>query len=233
MTITMTRCDTCEMPIEYDATIESEDDRMSEVFPIATRTRVARTGPEKVVYYPEVVGLADLAWQRTVNTMIVKQAQAMIDEQVAGDMSTVDTLIGNYELKNNQRNILSLTQSNYVYHKHAAHGMTILRSLTFDMTNKRVYTLEALFKPASPYVERLSAIVAQQIKERDIGLLSPFTSIAPDQSFYIADKTLVLYFQLYELTPYVFGFPFFPISVYELSDIIDEEGPLGVMAANN
>lgn len=100
------------------------------------------------------------------------------------------------------------------------------------MSKHRVYSLKDLFKPSSPYVERLSAIVAQQIKERDIGLLSPFTGIAADQSFYIADKTLVLYFQLYELTPYVFGFPFFPISVYELSDIIDEDGPLGIMAAN-
>lgn len=220
------------MPIEYDATKESEDDRMSEVFPIATRTRVARAGEKKVVYYPEVVGLADPAWQRTVNTMIVKQAQEMLDEQVGGDMSTVDTLIGSYELKNNQRNIFSLTQSNYIYHKRAAHGVTILRSLTFDMNKRRVYALKDLFKSSSPYVERLSAIVAQQIKERDIGLISPFTTIAPDQFFYIADRSLVLYFQLYEITPYVFGFPFFPISVYEISDIIDEEGPLGIMAEN-
>ncbi|MCM3633301.1 DUF3298 and DUF4163 domain-containing protein [Paenibacillus camelliae] len=205
---------------------------MTEVFPVTTHTRVVRAGEEIVIYYPEVVGLADPAWQRTVNTMIVKQAQDMIDEQVAGDISTVNTLIGQYELKNNQRNIFSLTQSNYLYRMQAAHGMTILRSLTFDMSKHRVYTLKDLFKPSSPYVERLSAIVAQQIKERDIGLLSPFTGIAADQSFYIADKTLVLYFQLYELTPYVFGFPFFPISVYELSDIIDEDGPLGIMAAN-
>ena len=49
----------------------------------------------------------------------------------------------------------------------------------------------------------------------------------------MADKALVIYFQLYDITPYVFGFPMFPISVYEIQDIIDENGPLGRMAVNN
>jgi hypothetical protein len=39
-------------------------------------------------------------------------------------------------------------------------------------------------------------------------------------------------YQLYELTPYVFGFPQFPISVYEIQDIIREDAPLGVMLIN-
>ncbi|HHY20883.1 MAG TPA: DUF3298 domain-containing protein [Bacilli bacterium] len=68
-----------------------------------------------------------------------------------------------------------------------------------------------------------------QIKQRDIFLLNGFTVIRPDQDFYIADKALVIYFQLYEITPYAYGFPMFPISVYEIQDIIDENGPLGRM----
>ncbi|MFB4475682.1 RsiV family protein, partial [Oceanobacillus caeni] len=62
--------------------------------------------------------------------------------------------------------------------------------------------------------------------------ITEFTKIEPNQYFYIADKTLVIYFQLYELAPYAFGFPMFPISVYDIQDIIDEEGPLGRMAAS-
>lgn len=42
----------------------------------------------------------------------------------------------------------------------------------------------------------------------------------------------MIYYQLYELTAYVFGFPQFPISVYEIQDIIKENGPLGVMLMN-
>ncbi|GIP18714.1 anti-SigV factor [Paenibacillus montaniterrae] len=202
---------------------------MTEAFPIATRTITVRAGEDRVVYYPEVVGLHDKAWQSTVNAMIARQAQELIHLQVGEDLSSVTTLLGHYELKNNQRNILSLTQSNYVYHYHAAHGMTVVRSLTFDMAKKRVYTLGQLFKPGSDYVARLSAIVAEQIKQRNIDVLEPFTSISPDQEFYVADKTLVLYYQLYELAPYVYGILYFPISIYEISDIIDQEGPLGIL----
>ena len=44
---------------------------------------------------------------------------------------------------------------------------------------------------------------------------------------------LVIYFQLYEITPYVEGLPMFPISVFELADIIRENSPLSRLAINN
>lgn len=76
-------------------------------------------------------------------------------------------------------------------------------------------------------------MIREQIKERDIPLINEFTAIRPNQDFYVADKTIVIYFQLYELTPYVYGFPMFPVSLYELQEIIDEKGPLGRLAENN
>jgi hypothetical protein len=107
--------------------------------------------------------------------------------------------------------------------------MTIIKGLTFDTKNGDAYELEDLFKPESDYVKVLSDIVAQQIKDRGIELLGEFTGIRPDQDFYIADKSLVLFFQLYEITPYYMGLQYFPISVYQIQDIIDQEGPLGIM----
>jgi len=41
-------------------------------------------------------------------------------------------MLGLYEIKNNQRNVLSLSLSNDAYFDHAAHGMTYRSSLTFD-----------------------------------------------------------------------------------------------------
>lgn len=81
-------------------------------------------------------------------------------------------------------------------------------------------------------MKKLSDIVLKQIKEREIDLLGEFKPVKPNQDYYIADKSLVIYYQLYEITPYVFGFPQFPISVYEIQDIINEDGPLGVMLIN-
>jgi len=202
-------------------------------FPVSIRTQVVRFGPQKRVYYPQVERMRNQKLQQLINQSILQQAQGLISFQVGNMPSTVAEMLGYYEIKNNQRQVLSLTQTNYTYHDRAAHGMTFIRSLTFDLKKGKRCDLKDLFKPGSDYVKRLSTLVSEQIKERNIDLLSEFTTISPNQEFYIADKTLVLYFQLYDLTPYVFGFPMFPISVYDIQDIIDEDGPLGRMATND
>lgn len=172
-------------------------------------------------------------WEYTVNHAIVEEVNRLIAQQVDNMPTTIEEMLGFYEVKNNQRQVLSLSLSNYTYHQHAAHGMTYLQSLTFDMEKQKICKLEDLFKAGSDYVQVLSTLIQKQIKQRDIPLLNGFTTIQPNQDFYIADKTLVIYFQLYEISPYVVGFPMFPISVFDLTEIIDETGPLSRMAVNN
>ncbi|WNS73699.1 DUF3298 and DUF4163 domain-containing protein [Bacillus sp. DTU_2020_1000418_1_SI_GHA_SEK_038] len=201
-------------------------------FPVNIETVLISSGPDKKVFYPKVTGLQNQGFERLINRTIAAQTQQLINKQ-AGDMPTsVVEMIGSYEIKNNQREILSLSLSNYTYHYHAAHGMTYIKSLTFDLQNGKQCQLVDLFKPGSNYVKRLSDLIRKQINQRNIQTLVDFKSIKPNQDFYIADKSLVIYFQLYEITPYAFGFPMFPISVYDLEDIIDENGPLGRMAVN-
>jgi len=190
------------------------------------------SGPAKKVIFPRVKGIQD-EFVNYMNSEIVKQTQQLIDQQVGNMPSSVEEMYGEYEIKNNQRQVLSLTLSNYTYHVKAAHGMTFIKSLTFDLKTKRLCKLEDLFKPGSDYINNLSKIIQRQIDERQIPLISEFKAIQKNQDFYIADKSLVIYFQLYDLTPYVFGFPMFPISVYEIQDIINENGPLGRLAENN
>ncbi|WP_440480410.1 DUF3298 domain-containing protein [Rossellomorea aquimaris] len=206
---------------------------MPVTLPVSIEPRMISNGPKQVVYYPKAVRMRSRDFQRTINRTIVAETQKLIHEQVGNMPSTVEEMQGSFEIKNNQREVLSLSLSNYTYHYHAAHGMTFIRSLTFDLEKERICSLKDLFKPGSDYVKRLSDLVAAQINERDIPLLGEFTGIRPDQDYYIADKALVIYFQLYEITPYVAGFPMFPVSVFDLQDIIEESGPLGRMAVNN
>nr|WP_255457388.1 RsiV family protein [Sporosarcina sp. JAI121] len=109
--------------------------------------------------------------------------------------------------------------------------MTIIKSLTFDTTTGKEYTLKELFKTDSHYEEKLSDIIQQRIKDWKIDLLEPFNEIRSDQDFYIADTSLVIYFQLYEITPYYWGFPYFPIPILDLADIIEPDSPLDRMMA--
>ncbi|MDV2686182.1 DUF3298 and DUF4163 domain-containing protein [Alkalihalophilus lindianensis] len=183
--------------------------------------------PRLDVYYPRLAGLVDHTVERKLNERIHQQVETMIKKQ--GFYENPETEItGGFEIKTNERNIVSLTNSHYSY-SGGAHGLIILRSLTMNIQTGKVYRLKELFNPGAPYVERLNNIIREQIKKRDLPLLTPFKGIAPYQYFYLADKALVIYFQLYDLLPYAFGIPYFVIPVYEIQDIIDEDGPLGQM----
>lgn len=202
-------------------------------FPVNIETRMVSGGPERNVYYPQVLLQDKPRLQQSTNQHIIEKTQQLIDQQVGDAPSDLVEMIGYYEIKNNQRDVLSFTFSNYAYFYQAAHGMTFINSLTYDLQKQKSCQLKDLFKPNSNYIERLSALIRKQIDQRDIPIINEFKEINPNQDYYIADKSIVIYFQLYELTPYVFGFPMFPISVYDIQDMIDEEGPLGRLAENN
>lgn len=205
----------------------------AENLPVSIKTMVIeREG--MIIYYPQIIRMDDLTVQKKMNQTIIQLAQHLIKQQhIQQDAESFIEVVGTFEMKTNERNILSLTLSNYAYAPLHAHGLTLMKSLTFDINTGHTYHLHDLFKPNSDYVGVLSRLVHQQIKERDVPILNGFKTISPDQDFYIADRSIVLYFQLYEITPHYFGFPMFPISVYSIEDIIGEDGPLARMLTNN
>ncbi len=202
-------------------------------FPVTIQTMKVSDGPQKYVYYPQVTQLQNRQIEQHINRTIINHTQKLMDIQFGNMPSVIVEMVGSFEIKNNQRDILSLTLSNYAYPDRAAHGMTYLEALTFNVITGKQYQLKDLFKPGSNYIEIISRIIKEQIKKRDLPIINEFREIKPDQDFYIADKTVVIYFQLYDLVPYAYGFPMFPISIYDLQDIIDENGPLGKMLAGN
>lgn len=203
-----------------------------QAFPVSMQTMVLQQ-QGITIYYPQIVGLQNPQAQQRMNQAITQLVQSVIEQQYQEQGANSFTeMIGYYEVKTNERNVLSLTFTNYAIAYHYAHGLTIMKSLTFDIKTGKSYALKDLFKPGSDYVQVLSKMVQDQIDKRNLQLLDTFKGIAPDQDFYIADKALVLYFQPYDITAGYVGFPMFPISVYALEDIIDENGPLGQMAVN-
>ncbi|MFX3635199.1 MAG: DUF3298 and DUF4163 domain-containing protein [Candidatus Pristimantibacillus sp.] len=189
------------------------------------------TFPKAELWIPYVSGGPNEAATKQINETIRQAAQQLVNDQGSLDDPRSE-MQGYYEVKTNEKDILSLSLFNYAY-TGGAHGLTLQKSLTFRVSTGHSYSLEELFKPGSGYVSRLSDMIKVQIKERDISTIEPFQSIRADQDYYVADRALVIYFQLYELTPYAFGFPYFPISAFDIQEIIDENGPLGVMVQNN
>lgn len=203
-----------------------------QALPVSIQTMVIRQ-PGTIIYYPQVFGLANANVQQMINQTILRNVQMLVQSQYQQQgTGSFTEMIGTFEIKTNERNVLSLSLSNYAYAYQHAHGLTLMKSLTFDVQTGKPVALGDLFKAGSNYVQVLSDLVREQISERDIQLVNGFDGISPNQDFYIADKALVLYFQLYEITPYYVGFPMFPISVFDIRDIIDENGLLGRMAVN-
>ncbi|WP_123043140.1 DUF3298 and DUF4163 domain-containing protein [Cohnella candidum] len=199
--------------------------RTTLMLPITVRTF---TAPRNVkVSIPAVAGGTVPSARDSMNRDIVRTINAQMQSQgyPGGD---IREMLGFFEVKTNQRGVLSLCLLNYTY-TGGAHGNTLQHSLTFDADTGRKYSLRELFKPGSPYEKRLNDIVQAQIATRKLPLLGPYPGLSPDQDYYIADKALVIYFPLYALVPYAWGFPYFPISVYDIQDLIDENGPLGAM----
>ncbi|RBW69703.1 DUF3298 and DUF4163 domain-containing protein [Bacillus taeanensis] len=200
-------------------------------FPVYIQT-VSHITPNLQLYYPKIIGMQNQHVQEKMNHTIMNQVHQLINMQRKVQIQGKTEMTGFYEIKSNERGVLSLLQSNYAYTPPMAHGMTYAKSLTFSVLTGKNYHLSKLFKPNSSYVKVISDLIRAQIKERNIPLLGEFKGIKPNQDFYIADKALVIYFQLYEITPYYVGFPMFPISVYKLQDLIMEDSPLGKMLAD-
>lgn len=183
------------------------------------------------ISYPVVTGLGNPAAQQKINSDIVALVNRLVAMQVnqlisAGYTTLTLSITGWYEIKTNERNVLSLTIGNYTIATPAAHGLTIVKALTFDTNTGKSYLLSEQFKPGSNYVKVLSDIVKAQIKARGISTLDPFESIKPEQDYYLSDLILVLIFQQYEITPGYYGTVYFPVSTYEITDIIRQDSPL-------
>ncbi|PIC72847.1 hypothetical protein CSV69_04210 [Sporosarcina sp. P26b] len=184
---------------------------------------LSNTRPKVDVYYPVITKLDDPKVQKKLNDVLFKEMNKLLVENNYYESSLVE-LVANYEVKNNQRDILSINLIVYSF-TGGAHGMTYVKSLTLDTKTGRQYNLQDLFKPGSPYVQKISEYIRRHIQQWKTPVLEPFTKIRPDQDFYIGDTSLVVYFQLYEISPYVAGFPYFPIPLLDLQEIIKPNSP--------
>ncbi|MFZ5352287.1 MAG: DUF3298 and DUF4163 domain-containing protein [Bacillota bacterium] len=194
---------------------------------ILTRKIISKDEALKIDY-PVIIGMEDKSVMEKMNKKIKELVYELIKQQGYYEQENM-TMNGWYEIKTNERGVLSISIGNYAYPYHAAHGMTVIKSLNFNISTGKNFELYELFKPNSNFVKEISEMIELQIKERGITLLDTFKGISPNQDYYIADKCLVVYFQLYEIAAYVYGILDFPISIYSIQNIIDNDGLLGVM----
>src|SRR5699024_11210095 len=98
-------------------------------FPVNIKT-IEMRDKEWEIYYPALTCLKDKRVMKQLNEEIYQQMrQLVLDQFSAQETNRFAQMIGQYEIKSNERNIISLTQSNYAIMPQAANGLNLMNSL--------------------------------------------------------------------------------------------------------
>lgn len=168
------------------------------------------------IAYPQIEGLSKGVGEAKFNQAIQEEVEGFAAKLNTPDHSGKIS----YKVEYNDHHLLSVTLSEMFYVTHAAHPMTYLKAFTINTKTGEFYQLKDMFKQGTEYKEKINVVIEQQITEQKIPLLKPFKGISDNQCFYLSQDGLVVYYQLYEYTPYFYGFPKFTIPYRQISDMM-------------
>ncbi|MBB3108719.1 hypothetical protein FHS18_000747 [Paenibacillus phyllosphaerae] len=178
---------------------------------------ISKPNVEVDIQYPQIEGLANADVQAKVNALLQaeaasfkKDAEAFVKqaEEEQADVPPYSYEI-NYTVTKNDNNLLSVRFEYYAY-TGGAHGMPDYIGHTYDLTTGKELTLQEAAQNNPSYVSIINAEVSKQFAKYE-PLFEPFTTIPADQRFYLRGESLVVYFTVYEYTPYAAGIPEFAI----------------------
>lgn len=156
-----------------------------------------------------------------------KESESYFDDFPESEMQFV--VSSEYEIKKNNKQIISLLVKYYKY-SGGAHGIYEYIPYNIDVTSGDIFKLQDIFKQNTNYKQMIDKEIKKQVKElniknqlpEDSDQLYTFQGIKENQKFYLIDNKLVVFFDLYEIAPYVAGIPEFSIGEEILKDMIDE-----------
>ncbi|QJW44700.1 DUF3298 domain-containing protein [bacterium BFN5] len=179
--------------------------------------------------WPKIQELPNVDVQKNLNNVLQQEFIRLSDE--AAQMQKV-SVRADYLVQFNTQNILSLTITESLYPERAAHPMHNLKAFTMNVQTGKIYQFQDLFKSGSAYQARVNEIIQKQVNTKEIVFIAPYTGIKEnEQGFYLTAKDVVVFYQPYEYTPYVYGFLKFTIPFEQIADIINPEIGKAILAA--
>lgn len=118
-----------------------------------------------------------------------------------------------YTISYNNDKIISMYIDNYQY-TGGAHGITIRKSYTIDLETGKSLEVKDLFNEAYDYNKVICSEINKQINEHPENFFKESQILKEKQcfkEFFLSDKGIVVYYQLYDIAPYVYGIPEFTI----------------------
>lgn len=122
-------------------------------------------------------------------------------------------LVTAYKIEYNKNNFLSLYIDNYQY-TGGAHGITTRNTYNLDLNSGKNLTLKELFKEGYDFKTIINESIKKQISQSPQDYFNggkDFKGIKDNQDYYVAEDSIVIVYQLYEISPYASGIREFKI----------------------
>ena len=173
------------------------------------------------VIVPQIKGLSNDKKEAEINDKITKWTEKWIDEvKSIADEYFKDypsplisyQLYVRYKVTNNS-DIISFYIDYYQF-TGGAHGITNRVAYNIDLVTGNELQLKDIFKSDFPYKDVLNKEINRQISkdpDRYFPGKDGFNGISDNQTFYIKNGNIVVYFGLYEIAPYASGISEFVI----------------------
>lgn len=182
------------------------------------------------VNIPIIEGMADKEAQKGINETLQESVEALKNELYSGAVDhkkyaeEMDYPFHKYQLytrcgpyfENGQ--YLSF-YVDYYFYSGGAHGSTDRRAYNYDIAAGQVLALQDLFVPGYDFKKLIDQAIAAEIKQRPGDFFEGelgFQGITAEQNYYVQNKTLVIYFNQYEIAPYAAGIQEFRIPLQDL-----------------
>ncbi|WP_297132461.1 DUF3298 and DUF4163 domain-containing protein [Terrisporobacter sp.] len=155
----------------------------------------------------------------------LKEAEDFLDDFQLEESNFIAD--ASYEIKKNSTDVVSLIIKYYKY-SGGAHGYYEYVPYNIDMRSGEFLEISDLFKEDVDYKIIINKEINNQIKllgnkEENIEKIYDFYSIKDNQKFYLQDKSIVIFFDLYEIAPYAAGIPEFPVEVENIKDSLQNK----------
>ncbi|WP_051623699.1 DUF3298 and DUF4163 domain-containing protein [Clostridium hydrogeniformans] len=176
---------------------------------------------------PNISGLENKDKEKAINENIEKEAvefgnkiKLLSEEEKEyigyNEEANVYEALVNFTIPYNNGEFLSLLVDHYSY-TGGAHGITYRKNYNIDAKTGDVLKLKDIFKDNYDYEKIINNIIKKEIgKDKESFFQDSFHGINEDTNFYIEKENMVVYFQLYEITPYASGFPKFKIPLKDV-----------------
>ncbi|URZ01497.1 DUF3298 and DUF4163 domain-containing protein [Clostridium felsineum] len=187
-----------------------------------------KLSPQKFsIAYPVIITKQDKKVKDKLNSEIINTVSELFKKQVLlPEMVDFNEVLGVYETMVNKNYILSILFSIYTYVNMAAHGLTVYSALTVNTETAKVYSFSDLFNSKMDYLGYLTRIAEKYIKDNNIQLINEYQGVTNNQEFYLTEDKLVLYYQVYEYTPYYYGVFKIPILYTEIKPLLWPMSPI-------